>query len=423
MQEDSGNLTSAARSSAFVDAAYREFYSMFPYPWPPMTFPQLEDPDFETVMLNQSIGDFDGRTIPVDADIWVAGCGTNQAVYTALRFPKARITGSDLSPASLDIAGRNARSLNLSNLTLRQESLNDIRYEADFDYIICTGVIDHSADPGRTLANIASAMRANAVLELMVYNRFHRTFNVAAQEAVKLLAQYAGDAQSYDREMSIAKALIRSEPLAASPHAQSLLTANDSLLADALLQPVEHTYTVQSLVALADECGLELMLPCPNQFDMVSRRTWSLELNGKLLQEALKSMPDVSRWQIANLLLMDKSPMLWFYLRRRSAASQPRYEAQVNKEFLERRFVRASTQLYNFVRGPSDLQYRRASSPVPYPPKPSNTLIRDILAQATGRRTMREILDALHVDVTSDRAVSDIRTETTTSRFPYLRVA
>lgn len=56
-----------------VDATNREFYGNFPYPPRPMTFPRLEDPEFETVMLNQSLGDFDHRTVPTNAKIWVAG--------------------------------------------------------------------------------------------------------------------------------------------------------------------------------------------------------------------------------------------------------------------------------------------------------------------------------------------------------------
>src|SRR6266567_2838951 len=94
-----------------VDAANKEFYARFPYPPPPITFPRLDDPKFETVMLNQSIGDFDHRTISANANIWVAGCGTNQAVFTALRFRNATVVGSDISPSSLEIAGNTAKAL------------------------------------------------------------------------------------------------------------------------------------------------------------------------------------------------------------------------------------------------------------------------------------------------------------------------
>src|SRR5256885_11569458 len=80
-----------------VDKLNAEFYRKFPYPWPPMKFDVIQDPYFETVLLNQSLGDWENTTIPKDPRIWVAGCGTNLAVFTALRFPKASVLGSDLS--------------------------------------------------------------------------------------------------------------------------------------------------------------------------------------------------------------------------------------------------------------------------------------------------------------------------------------
>ena len=57
MKSDTYNLI-LAESPEAVDAANRDFYATFPYPWSPMSFPRLDDPDFERVMLNQSIGDF-----------------------------------------------------------------------------------------------------------------------------------------------------------------------------------------------------------------------------------------------------------------------------------------------------------------------------------------------------------------------------
>src|SRR6185295_2848657 len=144
---DDENLV-LAESPASVDAANRQFYARFPFPWPPQAFPRLEDPEFETVMVNQSLGDFSHRTVPGDARIWVAGCGTNQAVYTALRFPRATVVGSDLSPASLEICRTTAASLGVTNLSLRQESLNEVTYQEEFDYILSTGVIMVNAEPG-----------------------------------------------------------------------------------------------------------------------------------------------------------------------------------------------------------------------------------------------------------------------------------
>jgi SAM-dependent methyltransferase len=174
MRDDHQNLVLVETGQAAVDAANAEFYSAFPYPWPPMAFPRLEDPRFEAVMLNQSFGDFTHRTVPADGRIWVAGCGTNQAVYTALRFPEAAVLGSDLSAASLELASRNAKTLGLDHLTLRQESLNQVTYAGEFDHIICTGVIHHNADPAHALRALSLSLRPGGVLaENLVVETLH----------------------------------------------------------------------------------------------------------------------------------------------------------------------------------------------------------------------------------------------------------
>src|SRR6266478_1638497 len=158
-----------------VNLLNRDFYGRFPYPWAPMTFPSFKDPAFETIMLNQSIGDCEHCTVRPDAKIWVAGCGTNQAIYTALRFPAASIIASDLSDSSLEVCFRHARQLGVTNLVLRYQDINTVDYVNVFDYVICTGVVHHNAHPSLTLTKIAQATKQDGVLELMVYNTFHRT--------------------------------------------------------------------------------------------------------------------------------------------------------------------------------------------------------------------------------------------------------
>ncbi len=130
--------------------------------------------------------------------------------------------------------------------------------------------------------------------------------------------------------------------------------------------------------------------------------------------------PDVARWQLANLLLLDESPMLWFFVRQRQEQSDAGFEARVNQAFLEQRFVCAKTSLRSFVRG-ADRQYRRAPASVAYPPAPENALLREIITRAAGRLTMREILDELDVDTRSRNAVASIRTGTTTAQFSVSR--
>src|SRR4026207_1794502 len=86
-----------AESQDSVAGLLAKFYRQYPWPWQPIKFDYLEDTEFGNNMLNQDIGDFTHRTVPRDARIWVAGCGTNQALHTALKFPHASVIGSDLS--------------------------------------------------------------------------------------------------------------------------------------------------------------------------------------------------------------------------------------------------------------------------------------------------------------------------------------
>jgi SAM-dependent methyltransferase len=422
LKSDIHNLI-LAESAEAVDAANGEFYATFPYPWPPMSFPRLEDPDFETIMLNQSIGDFNHRRIPASANIWVAGCGTNQAVYTALRFPKATVIGSDLSSKSLDIAARNAATLGLSNLSLRQESLNSVTYLDEFDYVISTGVIHHNAMPERVLSKLARALRANGILELMVYNRFHRTFTTAFQQAVRTITMHNGRQSSFEEDLSVAKAIAATEPIASSSHMAPFRGSHESKLADAVIQPVEYSYTVESLRELLAECGLDFTLPCNDQFSQVNRATWNMLFSTAELQEQYDSLPDATRWHIANLLLLEKSPMLWFFVGHRGESGNGHYEACVNHEFLDRRFVPAATRLTNYVRGARDLDYRLSSNSIAYPFKHKDDLVRAVIERADGRCTMRQILSEVGVDLACHQVVTDLRVQTTTSLCPYLRAA
>jgi len=79
-------------------------------------------------MLDQDVGRRGEPVLPPGGGrVWVAGCGTNQAVITALMFPGARVLGTDLSEASLEGARRNADQLGVANLELHAGSRGETR--------------------------------------------------------------------------------------------------------------------------------------------------------------------------------------------------------------------------------------------------------------------------------------------------------
>jgi SAM-dependent methyltransferase len=409
-----------AESIESVDDLNAKFYARFPYPWSATQFDYPLDPHFCTRMLNQDLGDWDHQTIGTHPQIWVAGCGTNQAIFTALRFPEAAVTGSDLSTESLKICSEAARQLNISNLSLQQESLNKVSYDGRFDYVICTGVIHHNADPKGTLERLATALKPNGILELMVYNRFHWIIPVAFQQGIRILTRDSGRS-NIEYELSIAKRLIACLPrdtLLGSYVAQ-FEQYHESRLADNLIQPVMYSYTVESLEEMASSCGLELLTPCINQFDKVDGRlSWNLKLDDPVVQEAYDALPDTRRWQVANLFLMNQSPMLWFYLGRRDSTRKRKSERQICKAFLETKFEKAKSAHGSFVMG-RDGQYKMLATQAQSLTVPSDPSSRKIYDSVDGSSPMREVFTRAGVDQ-SFYQVNHTRLKLTTPAFPCL---
>lgn len=409
-------------SAAEVDRINAEFYGKHPYPWRPLRLERLLDGNFWRRMVCQAFGDWEARTIPERADIWVAGCGTNQAAITALNFPLARVVGSDISVPSLDLCARTASELGLNNLTLQEESLNDGRNEEAFDYILCTGVIHHNAHPSQPLRNVAKALKRTGVLELMVYNRFHRTLTTAFQKIVRILAgRQMGTGPGSSTEMAIAAAIVKE--FAVECQMRSFLNRfreiHPEQFADSLLQPVEYSYTVESLNELASSCGLELLVPAVSLFDRAGDSfRWNLRFDSKELSTLYNSLEDVRRWQITNLLLAERSPMLWFYLRRADSDTGRRPERDLCDTFLDSCFVRAQVMRQGYLLG-EDGRYREAGSPVAYPAAPTGSTLGRILAAVDRKTPMRDLHAHLGLSGGFDE-ITDMRLQLTTPTFPYL---
>ncbi|HXQ35448.1 MAG TPA: class I SAM-dependent methyltransferase, partial [Anaerolineales bacterium] len=420
IKSDDNNLM-LVESIASVDKLNAEFYGLFPYPWRAVKFDYLQDPFLETMLLNQDVGMWQHDRFPEKLAIWVAGCGTNQAVFTALRFPQARVMASDVSAVSLDICAGTAKQLGISNLELKQESINGVEYQNEFDYIISTGVIHHNADPQATLDKIAAALKPSGVLELMVYNRFHWTIPAAFQKATRILGR-DGTALSFESDLELAKEII-------GELSQETLIGviskyrdySDAMLADELLQPVLHSYTVESLADMAASCGLEIILPCLNQFDKAERKiSWNMEFQSARLREIYDSLPDLRRWQVTNLLLREKSPQLWFYLQHKNSTPERKSEKQVCEEFLDATFARAMTTQRGFIQG-QDGNYRLLSKSISFPVLPPDPSVKKIFDAVDGRRPMKEIFTELNLETTF-AAVNKARIMLATSAFPYLKV-
>src|SRR2546430_2433276 len=63
-----------------------------------------------------------------------------------------------------------------------------------------------------------------------------------------------------------------------------------------------------------------------------------------------ESLEDKERWQITNLFLLEKSPMLWIYAQRSDSPRLRKSEHQLADEFLAMRWARIRSECRSFVR-------------------------------------------------------------------------
>ncbi|MEE9453483.1 MAG: class I SAM-dependent methyltransferase [Paracoccaceae bacterium] len=400
-----------------VDAINRDFYGRFNYPWLPMFLPVAPDPTFWPKLTCQEFGDFTHQTIRPDARIWVAGCGTNQAALTALRFPGAEVLGTDVSTRSLEACQSIIDQTGITNLSLEQGSLNAPRHQGEFDYVICTGVIHHNADPELPLQTISKALRPDGVLELMVYNYYHRMHTTAYQKAIRLLGG-SPDRPDITTELPLTQDMISGFNTGSTM--QAFLAEQRDLpeaaVADSLLQPVEYSYTVATLNQLAKRCGLALHHPVFNQFDKLSGNfSWQTELPPTVAAR-FEALDDVSRWQVTNLLMMEKSPMLWFYLRPNQRPRQT--EAEVNSAFLNTVFTKTNARAPNYILS-AESTYLRADfePPLAQPPLPVNATARAVYEALDSDQSIRVAFERAGIDQAN---ITDLRRQLTTPAFPYL---
>jgi SAM-dependent methyltransferase len=414
------NNTRLLESDCPIDHVNAAFYSRFQYPWRPMVIRRTLDPSLETRMLGQSIGGWEADSLPERASIWVAGCGANQAVLTALRFPDARVRGSDLSAASLAHEERLASELGVGNLTLAEENLNSCEYFELFDYVICTGVIHHNANPESTLRRLRRALRPRGLLELMVYHAEHMRPAIAIQRMVRLLAGLPA-APDFDEDLAIAGKLldVRDVRERIAPFCIGL-EQSDAALADALIQPIAYSYRLDSLTAMVERADLRIVAPYIGAIDRGRGvYSWTVRFEDPDLRDRYERLPDHERRLIADLLRQEDAPMLWFYLQRSDSTRRIPLERELREEFLARRFrlAEAAQQIYVIDRD----SYRLLSGPSPHVarhPEPSCQAVIDVYRDRPGQR-MTEALASIGADVTPE-AVDRLRLLLTTSAFPYL---
>jgi len=234
----------------------------------------------------------------------VAGGGTGDAVLSLggwLR--RLGIAGTidyiDLSERSCAIAQARAAAAGLDNVAFRLGPLEAVAEgpAAVYDYVDLCGVLNHVPDPVPALAALAHAILPGGGIGVMAYGGLGRT---GAYEAQAALAMLGVDGTRPDGP-ALARAFVRGLPqsnwLRRNPAFANLADADESELADVLLNPRDRAFTTDDLDDLMRGAGLSIRgFTPPFLYDPVAA------LRDPVLNAAAAGLDRRARWRLAELL-------------------------------------------------------------------------------------------------------------------------
>ena len=237
--------------------------------------------------------------------VLVAGGGTGDAtIYLAdqLKHADAAIVYVDLSRASMGIARRRAEIRGLDNITWIHGSLLDLPSMdlPKFDYIECSGVLHHLADPTAGLRALREVLADDGAMFLMVYAKYGRTGVYQMQELMRRINAGESDPQ---KKVENTRAVLdslpgtnwfkRAEGLFHDQHWES-----GTGVYDLFLHARDRAYTVEELYEWLDSCGLNLIT-----FDLEARLLYKPEthLDDEGLLAEIRRMPLRQQQAIAEL--------------------------------------------------------------------------------------------------------------------------
>lgn len=229
-------------------------------------------------------------------EVLMPGAGTGQHPLTvASSYANARVTGVDLSRASLAYGKRMAARYGIDNIEfLRGDILDLPKLGRTFDHAECVGVLHHMADPKAGLQAISAVLRPGAFLRLGLYGESARTLVVKARRDIEMarLPSTLDGLREFRRKVMSGE-WRRLRPLTAWEDFWSA-----SLLRDLCFHVQEHRFTVSRVRSFLEGSGLRFL---GFEFNVGASQSAAANAGPLELYRARfpteRTMSDLARWE------------------------------------------------------------------------------------------------------------------------------
>ena len=228
-----------------------------------------------------------------DLDILIAGCGANQAAVFAFTNRAAKVVAVDVSQSALDHQQYLKDKHGLHNLDLHLLPIEELSaLQRDFDLIVSTGVLHHMADPLTGMKALASCLRRDGAIGVMLYAKYGRI----GVELLESIFRDLGLSQD-DASVQLVKDAISMLPTEHPVRsyfkvARDLQT--DGAVVDTFLHGRQRSYTVEECMDLVASAGLAFQ----GWFHKTPYYPHDILVPSSRFHAALAELPDIKLWSV-----------------------------------------------------------------------------------------------------------------------------
>lgn len=191
----------------------------------------------------------------IEADILLAGCGTGQmAAGFSSPLPNCSFTAIDISRTSLAYAARMASAHGIENIDFKHMDILDApSLGKKFDYIECSGVLHHMADPEAGWRTLVSCLKSSGGMQIALYSKKTRIGIDAVRRYIKDKG-YKPVPEDIRKLRADIAALSENDPL------KDIMRMRDfyslSMVRDLVFHIQETAYDIPEIASMLDRLGL-----------------------------------------------------------------------------------------------------------------------------------------------------------------------